>query len=49
VSGLCRAGTALSLQRECNTGNALTLALFLRQRELCADSAAWGVTWCDEV
>jgi hypothetical protein len=38
VSGICRAGTALSLQRECNTGNALTLALFLRQRELCADS-----------
>jgi hypothetical protein len=46
VSGLCRAGTALSLQRECNTGNALTLALFLRQRELCADSCVgWHLVW----
>jgi hypothetical protein len=49
VSGLCRAGTALSLQREYSTGSAPTLELLLRQRELFADSAAWGGTWCDEV
>jgi uncharacterized protein GlcG (DUF336 family) len=49
VSCLCRADTALSWQRECSTGTALTLALLYRRRDMYADSATWGGTWCDEV
>jgi hypothetical protein len=50
VSGLCRAGRALSLRRECSTGIALTHALLLRQRELCPiplRGVAPGVTRSD--
>jgi hypothetical protein len=49
VSRLRRADTGLSLQREFTTGVALTLELLLHRREMCANSATWNDTWCDEV
>jgi hypothetical protein len=49
VSCRRRAGTVLSLLRDYSTGTALALALVLRQREMCVDSATWDDAWCGEL